>query len=117
MNKVYYTHYSLYEKMTEGITDQLEKEKKLSNYLMAGLEAYPDGHDANCVITCLRACNSYSIANGFGSLEATCSRLTMPAMVISVDTDPEIQPHYGKELVDGINAQHLGLHDRLCSRA
>lgn len=108
MNKVYYTHYSLYEKMTEGMTDQLEKEKKLSDYLMAGMETYPYGHDANCVITCLRACNSYSLANGFGSLEAAYARMSMPALVISVDTDPEFPPHYGKELVDGINAHHPG---------
>lgn len=108
MSKVYYTHYSLYEKMTAGNGDQLAKEKQLSDYLMAGMEAYADGHDANCVITCLRACNSYSLANGFGSLEAAYARMDMPALVISVDTDPEFPPHYGKELVDGINAQHPG---------
>lgn len=108
MSKVYYTHYSLYEKMTEGMDDQLEKEQKLSDYLMAGVEAYPDGHDANCVIACLRACNSYSLANGFGSLDAAYARLDMPALVISVDTDPEFPPHYGKELADGINAHHPG---------
>lgn len=108
MSKVYYTHYSLYEKMTEGMDDQLEKEQKLSDYLMAGVEAYPDGHDANCVIACLRACNSYSLANGFGSLDAAYARLSMPALVISVDTDPEFPPHYGKELADGINAHHPG---------
>ena len=108
MSKVYFTHYSLYEKMTEGMTDQPAKEELLANYVSAGMEAYADGHDANCVITCLRACNSYSLANGFDSLDAAFARLSMPALVISVDTDPEFPPHYGRELVDGINAHHPG---------
>ena len=108
MSKVYYTHYALYENMTEGNNDQLAKEQQLSEYLMAGMEVYADGHDANCVIACLRACNSYSIANGFGSFEEAYKRLSMPALVISINTDPEFPPHYGKELADGINAQHPG---------
>lgn len=108
MSKVYYTHYSQYEYMTAGNTDQMAKEKQLSEYLMAGMEAYADGHDANCVISCLRACNSYSIANGFDGFEEAYKRLNMPALVISVNTDPEFPPHYGKEMADGINAQHPG---------
>ena len=113
MSKVYYTHYSLYEKMTEGMTDQLAKEKQLSDYLMAGMEAYADGHDANCVIACLRACNSYNLANGFSSLDEALGRLNMPALVINVDTDPEFPPHYGRELVDGINAHYPGLAEHV----
>lgn len=108
MSKVYYTHYSLYEKMTEGNTNQLAKEKQLSEYLMNGTEAYADGHDCNCVISCLRACNSYNIANGFASLDEAFARLTMPALIISVNTDPEFPPHYGKEIADGINAHYPG---------
>ncbi len=108
MSKVYYTHYSLYENMTAGNEDQMAKEAQLSEYLMAGMEAYADGHDANCVIACLRACNSYSIAKCAGSFEEAYKRLSMPALVISVNTDPEFPPHYGKEMADGINAQHPG---------
>lgn len=108
INKVYFTHYSLYEKMLEGITDQLEKEQKLAEYLQNGSEAYAKSHDANAMITCLRACNSFNLANNFSSLDEAFARLDMPMLVISVDTDGEFPPKYGREIADGVNAHHPG---------
>lgn len=109
INKVYFTHYSLFENMVDNINDQYEREQKLSDYLEAGSEAYAKAHDANCVISCMRACNSFSLANGFNSLDEAFARMKMPALVINVDTDSEFPPHYGKEIVDGINLHHPGM--------
>jgi len=108
ISKVYYTHYSLFETMTKDIKGQLAREEFLTNYLAAGQEAYADGHNANAVITCLRACNSYDIGKGYNSLDEAFARLSMPALVISTDTDPEFPPQYGKEIVDGINKHYPG---------
>jgi len=106
INKVYFTHYSLFEKITEGIHGQLERETAIDKYLRTGSEAYARTHDANSMITCLRACNSHNIAAGYHSLAEAFSRLNMPILVISVDTDGEFPPKYGREIADGINAHY-----------
>lgn len=113
VNKVYFTHYSLYEKMVEGIEKQLEKERILNDYLQAGSAAYAKSHDPNAMITCLRACNSYNIGKGYKSLSEAFARLNMPMLVINVDTDGEFPPKYGKEIVDGVN-QHYPGHAEHC---
>ncbi|MGN0203547.1 MAG: alpha/beta fold hydrolase [Coprococcus sp.] len=108
VNKVYFSHYSLFENMVEGITDQNERERKLDEYVKAGNEAYARSHDPNGMITCLRACNSYNLARGYASLDEAFARLNMPMLVINVDSDGEFPPKYGKEIVDGVNAHYPG---------
>ena len=108
VNKVYFTHYSLFEKLVEGVQNQLEKEKILDDYLQAGSAAYAKAHDPNAMITCLRACNSYNLGKGFKSLSEAFARLNMPMLVINVDSDGEFPPKYGREIVDGVNRYYPG---------
>ena len=111
VSKVYYTHYLLYEGMGRFLKSQAEIEEKIAAYIGAGADEYYLSHNENCVISCLRACNSYDIAKGYESLDAAFARYTMPALVISTDTDPEFSPQYGRQIVEGINRHYPGNAD------
>lgn len=108
VSKVYYTHYSLFEGMVKDVKTQLEMEEKIDAYIEGGADEYYISHNENCVISCLRACNSFDIAKGYASLDEAFARYNMPALVISTDTDPEFPPQYGQQIVDGINKHYPG---------
>lgn len=110
INKIYYTHYSLYESMVASADpcSQDAKDAIINSFLMTGSEAYAAVRDPNCMRQTVLAVNTYHLARGFANLDEALARLNMPVLIINIAEDGMFPPKYGQEFADGINKNHPG---------
>ncbi len=98
--KLYFTSFHLCNSICANILEQNEREKAIQKYLTDGVELKSKTQNAANIITTLKAINTFSIANGFGSLEEAAKRIKANCLVINVDNDIEFPPMFGEKILD-----------------
>jgi len=113
MNKLFFTHESLFEAACADPEPhapgaQVRRAARVRDLLEMGCEAGIRPYDPNCFIATLSAVNTHDLAEGCASLAEGVRRILCPVLVVNVDTDQEFPPRFAQELADLLNAVRPG---------
>ncbi|EOD01569.1 Homoserine O-acetyltransferase [Caldisalinibacter kiritimatiensis] len=112
LSKIYYTNYKMFVELCESITEgkdiQQLKNKKIKEFLQAGVKEAIETRDPNSYITMLEAINSYDLSRGFSSFKEAVKRIKCPALIMNIDSDCEFPPEYAYEIGEILNNKKTG---------